>query len=100
MPPMVARLLVDNSGAKNRPWGLSAAFNWSLTTPPCTRTQRSSVLISRIRFMCLEQSTIRPSVNDWPLVPVPPPRGLRPMRWKRGSDDSRAISIRSSVLAG
>jgi hypothetical protein len=26
--------------------------------------------------MCLETSMIRPSVSDWPLVPVPPPRGL------------------------
>ena len=42
-----------------------------------TRTHLSSGLTSRILFMCRETSTTTPSVNDCPLVPVPPPRGAR-----------------------
>src|SRR4051794_37747339 len=35
MPPIVAQLEVESSGAKNRPWGLSAALSWSLTMSAC-----------------------------------------------------------------
>ena len=60
MPPIVARLEVESSGGKNRPCSASAALSWSFTTPACTRTQRSSGLISRMRFMWRETSTTRP----------------------------------------
>src|SRR3712207_7057797 len=68
MPPIVARLEVESSGGKNRPCRASAALSWSLTTPACTRTQRSAGLISRMRSMWRETSTTRPSESDWPLV--------------------------------
>ena len=41
MPPTVARLAVEISGAKRRPCGRSAAFSSSSTMPGSTRAHRS-----------------------------------------------------------
>ena len=49
--------------------------------------------------MCRETSTTSPSVSDWPLVPVPPPRGASFRSAKRGSCAARAIRTRSSMLS-
>ena len=76
----------------------SAALSWSLTTPASTRTQRSAALISRMRFMWRDRSTTRPSVSDWPLVPVPPPRGASLSAGEaRLAAAVRAMRTRSSV---
>ena len=77
MPPSVARLLVDSSGAKNNPCGFRNWLSWSFTTPACTRTQRSSILSSKMLVMWRERSTIMLLFIDCPLVPVPPPRGVK-----------------------
>ena len=50
MPPMVARLAVEMSGAKRRRKGASCAFNSSRTMPGSTRTHRSSALTSSTRL--------------------------------------------------
>ena len=76
MPPTVARLADDTSGAKRRWCGRSAAFSSSSTTPGSTRAQRSSGLISRMRLRCFEVSSTSPAPIDWPACDVPPPRGV------------------------
>ena len=45
--------------------------------------------------MLRERSTTRPSVSDWPLVPVPPPRGasLSALEARLGSDRRDADEI-------
>ena len=50
--------------------------------------------------MWRDTSTTSPSVNDCPLVPVPPPRGAIAMPAKRGSASTRAIRCKSSVVRG
>ncbi len=76
MPPTVARLADDTSGAKRRLCGRSIAFRSSSTTPGSTRAQRASGLISSTRFRCFEVSSTRPAPIDWPAWDVPPPRGV------------------------
>ena len=64
MPPMVARLLGETSGANQRPWG-----------PGWMRAQRSSTFTSRIvlRYLDMSNWTARPTA--WPARAVPAPRG-------------------------
>ncbi len=50
--------------------------------------------------MWRDRSTAMPLVSDWPLVPVPPPRGAKAMALKRGSLDSLATRTTSSSLRG
>ena len=50
--------------------------------------------------MWRERSTTRPSVSDWPLVPVPPPRGASLIPAKRGSLASLAMRTTSVALRG
>ena len=45
--------------------------------------------------MWRETSTTSPSVRDWPLVPVPPPRGAIRIPAKRGSASRRPMRARS-----
>ena len=74
MPPIVARLAVEISGAKRRPCGRSAAFSSSSTTPGSTRAQRSAALTSRTRFRYFDVSTTSPAPIACPAWDVPPPR--------------------------
>ena len=57
MPPTVARLAVEMSGAKRRPCGRSAAFSSSSTTPGSTQAQRSATFTSRMRLRYFEVSS-------------------------------------------
>ena len=50
MPPMVARLAVEMSGAKRSPWGNNWAFNSSSTIPGSTRAHRSLTFTSSTRL--------------------------------------------------
>jgi hypothetical protein len=50
MPPIVARLAVEISGAKRTPCCLSCAFSSSSTMPGSTIAQRSGTFSSRIRL--------------------------------------------------
>ena len=97
MPPMQQRLLVEVSGLKNSPYGLSAMFSSSLTTPGCTLAHRSSALISSILFQCLLMSATIPLPTTCPAIDVPPALGIRSMPFSRAS----AISLRtSSTVSG
>ena len=73
MPPTVARLAVEMSGAKRRSCGRSAAFSSSSTTPGSTRTQRSTGFNSRMRLKYFDVSMTRPLPIAWPACDVPPP---------------------------
>ncbi len=85
MPPMVARLAVEMSGAKRRPCGFSCAFSSSSTMPGSTRAQRSATFSSSMRLRYFEVSTMRPSPIAWPACDVPPPRIVIGQRM-RGAD--------------
>ena len=50
--------------------------------------------------MCREQSTMIPSDKDCPLVPVPPPRGVKLIFWYCSSAESSRTSFKSSVSFG
>ena len=73
MPPSVARLDVEVSGPKPSPWGLTAAFSASCTTPGPTRAVRPSTS-SSIWSMCREVSSTTPWPAVWPARLVPAPR--------------------------
>ena len=53
MPPMVARLAVEMSGANCKPSGLTCWLRSSSTQPGSTRTHFSAALISRMRLQIL-----------------------------------------------
>ena len=91
MPPMVARLAVEMSGANCRPCGLTCWLRSSSTQPGSTRTQRSAALISRTRLKYLEQSRMTPGPIDCPACEVPPPRAVsgtpKRAQTRHGGDD-------------
>ena len=74
MPPSVARLAVEMSGANRSRCGASAAFSSSRTMPGSTRAHRSSTFTSSRRLRYFEVSTTRPAPIAWPACDVPPPR--------------------------
>ena len=73
MPPTVARLAVEMSGAKRRLCGRNAAFSSSSTTPGSTRAHRSAGFTSRMRLKYFDVSTMTPLPMAWPACDVPPP---------------------------
>jgi hypothetical protein len=82
MPPTVARLAVEMSGAKRRPCGLRCAFNSSSTTPGSIHAQRSATLTSRMRFRYFEVSSCSPAPIACPACDVPPPRAVIDTPWR------------------
>ena len=74
MPPKVARVEVDGSGPKRRPWGASSAWSTESTTPGWTRAVLASASISRIWFMWRLVSSTMPGPIALPATEVPPPR--------------------------
>lgn len=82
MPPMVARLEEDTSGAKRRLWGLRAAFSSSRTTPGWTRAVRASGSMARMRFRYFDVSITTPAPMACPAWEVPPPRGVSGTSWR------------------
>ena len=66
MPPMVARLAVEMSGANRSPCVLSCAFSSSSTIPGSTRAQRSPTFSSSTRLRYFEVSTMTPGPMAWP----------------------------------
>ena len=50
--------------------------------------------------MWRDRSTTMPLVSDWPLVPVPPPRGANEIPLNRGSLASFAMRTTSSSWRG
>ena len=76
MPPRVARLAVEMSGAKRSPCGRSCAFSSSSTTPGSTQAQRSSTFTSSTRLKYFDVSSWRPGPIACPACDVPPPRAV------------------------
>lgn len=70
MPPMVARLLVE-SPARRRGRGFKNSLSFILDQPRLHPHPPSALQIE-LRMPCMwrDRSTMRPSVSDWPLVPV------------------------------
>ena len=66
MPPTVARLAVEMSGANRSRWGASAALSSSRTIPGSTRAQRSCAFTSMRRLKYFDVSTTRPAPIAWP----------------------------------
>ena len=77
MPPIVARLEVEVSGPKPKPWRWAARLRSSCTTPGWTWTRRASVSSSPIACMWREVSSTRPPAPIvWPARLVPAPRAI------------------------
>ena len=75
MPPIVARLAVEMSGANWSPSGRAWRFRSSSTQPGWTRARRPASSISSTRLKYLDVSRITPDPIDCPACDVPPPRG-------------------------
>ena len=99
MPPTVARLAVDTSGAKRNPWGRSRALSSSSTIPGSTSAQRSSTFRSSTALRCFDVSTTRPVPMAWPHCEVPPPRRVsgQPKRAQIRTMDTRSCRVRGST---
>ena len=99
MPPMVARLAVETSGAKRRPCGRSDAFSSSSTMPGSTRAQRSATFSSRTRLRYFEVSTTSPAPIAWPPCDVPPPRIVSGQPMPGADADDRDQVVAASAAA-
>jgi hypothetical protein len=64
MPPTVARLALEMSGANRNLCFANVAFRSSRTIPGSTRAQRCSTFTSSNRLRCLEVSTMRPVADS------------------------------------
>ena len=91
MPAMVARLLVEVSGANSRPWDLTMAFSSSRTMPVSTVARRASASMAHTRRRCLLKSMTTATLVAWPARLVPPPRG------STGAFISRATATAAST---
>ena len=87
MPPIVARLAVEISGAKRSPCGFSCAFSSSSTMPGSTCAQRSATFSSRMRLRYFDVSSCRPAPIACPACDVPPPRAVIETPCARGEVD-------------
>ncbi len=74
MPPTVARLALEMSGANRSLCGAIAAFRSSRTMPGSMRAQRSCAFTSSTRLKYFDVSTTTPAPIAWPACDVPPPR--------------------------
>ncbi len=96
IPPSVARLAVEMSGANRRLCGLSWAFSSSSTMPGSTRAVRRSTSTSNSRLTYLDVSSTTPLPTAWPACDVPPPRSVSGQRifvaQADGGDDVVAVA--------
>ena len=74
-PPTLACLVVDGSGAKNRPVLAMASFRSSIVIPGCTRQRRPASSNSTMSRQLAEQSMTIARFTHCPARDVPPPRG-------------------------
>jgi hypothetical protein len=98
MPPTVARLAVEMSGAKRSPSWRSAAFNSSSTMPGSTRAQRSAAFTSRRRLRYFDVSTMTPLPMACPACDVPPPRIVSGHRCALQAVTVRTMSSRDFTI--
>ncbi len=76
IPPIIARLAVDVSGANIKPCGFKNIFNSSRITPGCTRTHVLSLFNSIICVKFFETSTTIPLPTTCPASEVPAVLGI------------------------
>ncbi len=75
IPPIVARSLVETSGANISPIGFRWALSWSSTTPDSTRMVIASRSTIPIRLRYREKSMTIAAPTVWPERLVAAPRG-------------------------
>ena len=96
MPPTVARLAVEMSGANFSRWGSRCAFSSSSTMPGSTRAQRSATFTSSTRLKYLAVSNWSPAPMACPACEVPPPRAVIGTPCRRAMSIVRTTSSRGS----
>ena len=94
MPPTVARLAVEMSGAKRSRWGARCAFSSSSTMPGSMRAHRSSGFTSSTRLKNRDVSSCSPSPMACPACDVPPPRAVIDTPCRRAIPMVRSTSSR------
>ena len=99
MPPMVARLAVEMSGANRSRCGASCAFSSSSTMPGSTRAHRSSTFTSSTRLKYFDVSICSPEPIAWPACDVPPPRAVIEQPWPRAQSSAASTSSRERTMA-